>query len=46
MKNPFYPAERRMKYYLIGSLILAVTLPLITLEKGLLTENPILDIQR
>jgi len=46
MKNPFYPAERRMKFYLVGALLSALTIPMLTLEKGLFTEKPILEMQR
>jgi len=45
MKNPFYPAERR-KFYLVGALLSALTIPMLTLEKGLFTEKPILEMQR
>lgn len=39
MKNPFYPAERRMKFYLIGAFLSALTIPMLTLEKGLITTE-------
>jgi len=41
MTDPFYPAERRMKWYIIGSGIVAFFLPHITLGRGMnsLTEH-------
>jgi hypothetical protein len=34
MTDPFYPAERRMKFYIIGSTAAALILPFITLTNS------------
>jgi hypothetical protein len=39
MTDPFYPAERRMKWYIIGSFFAAFLLPHFTLGRGMNSGN-------
>jgi len=39
MRDPFYPAGRRMKWYLLTSGIIAIVVPFMTIGRGLSVDE-------